>query len=614
MANYSLVVNSTFQPFTYQELAAPLDRQELYHEKLAEEYDKLSTQADVLEAMGHNESDKNSGAYSRYKAYSDKLRKEADDLYKFGLNTESRQRLSDLRRMYNTDIVPIQNAWSKREKEADDQMKAQLQNPSLMFTRDARTTTLDDYVRNPTGGYGVINGANITAQMAGMAKNLAKQVRSGNRQNIDDYTYNYIEKYGLDENLIRNWQDSPTLSAMFKQVMESNGVTPEALGGSANMQNIIDKSTGYAEMGMWSAMGEDKSHIVENYGARLEAQKQKELEVARIKAGIENSANSHNLINPLPLRSQQEVTEKNREIQDYIKNGYVEQDPTTGQYRMTHKGFQEYRRNTTPSVSIGASGSQTARVMNAETQTSNANRPFTPSKFRQFIDEQNGGKSIIDSKGNVLPGWGPNRAGSLFGKAAKQYEEGSYDTYHSTEYDRQLDSSYGGEFTSQLWSAARTKDGNKVLDVVDFDGKKGWKQGDALTSADLKGYKVTNVRYSKYGNTAILQKDGEEPVRVRIPKGINLGAEANVQAAIANADEYGMILGKGKRPMLNKDKTGFLRDAKGEIMFSNENLTPEDRAVLKKYQRDALDEMGSYGSQFVVPSQTENDKFKPFAF
>ena len=45
----------------------------------------------------------------------------------------------------------------------------------------------------------------------------------------------------------------------------------------------------------------------------------------------------------------------------------------------------------------------------------------------------------------------------------------------------------------------------KVLDIVDFDGKKGWKQGDALTSADLKGYKATNVRYSRYGNTAILQ-------------------------------------------------------------------------------------------------------------
>ena len=295
MPNYGLVVNSIFQPFTYQELAAPLDRQELYHEKLAEEYDKLSSQADVLEAMGKNDMDKSSGAYNRYKAYSDALRKEADDLYKFGLNTESRQRLSDLRRRYNTDIVPIQNAWTKREKEVDDQMKASLQNPSIMFTRDARNTTLDDYLRNPTGGYGVINGANITAQMSAMAKNLAKQIRSGNRQNIDDYTYNYIEKYGLDENLIRNWQDSPTLSAMFKQVMESNGVTPEALNGSANMQSIIDKSTGYAEMGMWNAMGEDKSYIVEDYGNRLYAQTQAKIAEEMAKHGGEGGYGDVNI-------------------------------------------------------------------------------------------------------------------------------------------------------------------------------------------------------------------------------------------------------------------------------------------------------------------------------
>lgn len=613
MANYSLSVNSTFQPFSYQELAAPLDRQELYHEKLAEEYDKLSTQADVLEAMGQNDRDKSSGAYSRYKAYSDKLRKEADDLYKFGLNTESRQRLSDLRRMYNTEIVPIQNAWSKREKEADDQMKAQLQNPSLMFTRDARNTTLDDYLRNPTGGYGVINGANITAQMAGMAKNLAKQVRSGNKQNIDAYTYNYIARYGLDENLIRNWQDSPTLSAMFKQVMESNGVTPEALNDSANMQSIIDKSTDYAEMGMWNAMGEDKIQQIENYGARLEAQKQKELEVERAKDELGKGA-SNNLINPLPLRSQQEVSAKNKEIQEYVRKGYFEQDPVTGQYKMTHKGWEEYRKKSANNdkraalLAAGETGDEEAR------KVALAMPNTVPSKFRVFMDELNGGKSFVDNRGNALPGWGPGRAGNLFAKAVKENEEGSYDTYHSTEYDRQLPSSYGETFTEQLWSAAKTMDGKKVLDVVDYNGKNGWKPVGTMGVSDLKDYKVTNVRYSKYGNTAILQKDGEEPVRVKIPRGMNLGAEQNVQAAIANADEYGMILSKGKRPMLNRDKTGFLRDSKGEIMFSNENLTSEDRAIISRYQREALNEMESYGSQFVVPSQTEDNKYKPFAF
>ena len=57
MANYSLVANSTFQPFTYQELAAPLDRMELYHEKLAEEYDPSTWVWEELELWNHKESD-----------------------------------------------------------------------------------------------------------------------------------------------------------------------------------------------------------------------------------------------------------------------------------------------------------------------------------------------------------------------------------------------------------------------------------------------------------------------------------------------------------------------------------------------------------------------------
>lgn len=286
MANYSLVVNSQFRPFSYAELTAPLDRQELYHEKLAEEYDNLSKQADVLSIMGGNDLDKNSSSYSKYKNYSDSLKKEADDLFSFGLNTESRRRLSDLRRRFNTDIRPIQTAWVKREQEADDQMKAYLQNPTLMFTRDAAKTRIDDYIANPNGGYGVINGATITAQMATMAKNLAKQIRSGRRENIDEFTYNYIQKYGLDENIIRNWQDSPTLKAMFEQVMKANGVTPEALQGSLNADSIISQSTNYAEMGMWHAMGEDKTQIVDAFGPRLAAQEASQKRLKQYEASL----------------------------------------------------------------------------------------------------------------------------------------------------------------------------------------------------------------------------------------------------------------------------------------------------------------------------------------
>ena len=289
MPNYSLVANSTFQPFTYQELMAPIQRMSDYHEKLAEEYDRLSSQADVLEAMGKDDRDKNSRAYGQYKSYSDALRREADELYRFGLNTESRRRLSDLRRRYNQEIVPIQNAWAKRKEEADEQRKAQLQNPSLMFTRDAANTSIGDYVDNPMGGYGVINGANITAQMATMAKILEKQIREGDTtlEKIDPYTYNYVRRFGLDASMIRDWRNNPTLRSMYEQVMQANGVTPEVLQNSSNAQSIIDKSTGYAEMGMWSAIGEDKAQQIENYGARLNAQAAKELYTYREKKKID---------------------------------------------------------------------------------------------------------------------------------------------------------------------------------------------------------------------------------------------------------------------------------------------------------------------------------------
>jgi hypothetical protein len=296
MANYSIVANSVFQPFTYQELAAPLDREELYHERLAEEYDKLSSQADILEVMGTNDRDKKSGAYSKYKAYSDFLRSEADNLYQNGLDVDSRERLTSLRRRYNTDIVPIQNAWKKRETEAAAQQQARLQNPTLMFTRDADKTSIDAYIANPMGGYGVVNGALITQLTGQMAANLTKQVLRGTaKKDIDPYTYEYIKRYGLDENMIRNWRNYPTLRTMFEQVMRANGVTPEALAGSMNMDNIISKATAFAEMGMWNAMGEDRAQQLENYGKRQALQHQYAKRLADYQAGLQNPKGSPTL-------------------------------------------------------------------------------------------------------------------------------------------------------------------------------------------------------------------------------------------------------------------------------------------------------------------------------
>lgn len=269
MSNYALTVNSTFQPFSYQELMAPVAAMSQAHEKIATEYDKLSSQADVLEAMGKNDRDVKDGTYARYKAYSDALRKEADDLYRYGLNTESRRRLTDLRRMYNTDIVPIQNAWEKRKSENDMQTQARLKNPSLRFTREASETPLGEYIANPNSSFGVINLDSIAKDMSIAASNLSKQIRGGYNVDIDEFTKNHITQFGLDPQLVSEWIANPSKSAaltnMMQQVLKKHGVTSEMVSSNPS---LFTESMQAAQMGAWSAVGEDKEQKYEDFKAR----------------------------------------------------------------------------------------------------------------------------------------------------------------------------------------------------------------------------------------------------------------------------------------------------------------------------------------------------------
>ena len=262
MPNYSLVINSSFKPFTYDELYAPVKRMSDVHDQIAAQYDELSAKADILEAMG--EKDKNSKAYAQYKAFSDQLRQEADNLMQYGLNGGAKSRILGLKSAYNKDIVPIQNAWNKRDEEAQAQQKALLANNTLMFTRTAANTSIDDYLANPTGGYGIIDGSLISKQMGEMAAQLADQVSAGrvSIDNLDPYTQRIIQGHGMTAAEINQWikdPDSfPTLKNMMLEVLRANGATPEALGGSANANQIIRNSISYAQMGAWKALGKDE--------------------------------------------------------------------------------------------------------------------------------------------------------------------------------------------------------------------------------------------------------------------------------------------------------------------------------------------------------------------
>lgn len=612
MANYSLVINSQFKPFSYQEMLAPTLMATQAHQELENQYGELATKASVWEEMANEQTDPY--AYKMYKTYANDLEEQAGQLAREGLNAASRRDMLNMRARYSKEITPIEQAYTTRQKQAEQQQQALLQDPTLMLSRRAATTSLDDYIRNPQLSYESYSGKLITAQVASAASALAKEMQEKPRKwrNIlgNSYYETMMQKGFSSQAVLQAIQDNPNaapqLTRIVEDVINSSGV--RNWGDQATIARAID----YAKQGLWSAVGETQYQTLDNWRAKMAAQEAMQIRAekrAERRAAEREIESNRYRINPLPLRSEQETDASNKKVQGYINKGYLKR--TKAGLTLTQKGLSVLRGvNRTPIVQSWESYKKQypgATKSSYDTMVAEAKSIASrPNEFYQWYNKNIGGYNI--RTGKVVT---PTTRLNAYEQSIKQ---GSYDVYHSTEYDRQLDSNYGKEYTKQIWSAAASKDGEKYLQGVDFNGKNGWVNTKKYTKKDLEGYYISNVRYSKWGNTAYLQSDEEgknEVIRIRLPKGIHVGVETNIRNAISNADYWGNILYKNKRPMISRNGK-IVTDVQGNIIYSNTPLTEADKIDLKKKQEDALQDLYSYGSQAVVPSQTSDETISPW--
>lgn len=609
MANYELVVNSKFQPFSFERYIQPYQIYGVAYKELENQYGELATKASVWEEMANEQTDPY--AYKMYKTYANDLEEQAGQLAREGLNAASRRDMLNMRARYSKEITPIEQAYTARQKQAEQQQQALLQDPTLLLSRRASTTSLDDYIRNPQLAYEAYSGKLITAQAASAASALAKEMQEKPRKwrSIlgNSYYETMMQKGFSSQAVLQAIQDNPNAAPQLTKIVE------DAINSSGvrdwGDQTTIARAIDYAKQGLWSAVGETQYQTLDNWRAKMAEQEAMQKRAEKRAAAAKEAESNKYKVNPLPLRSEQEIDASNKKVQDYINKGYLKR--TKAGLTITQRGLSELRgANRTPIVQSWESYKRQHPgatksfydTMVAEVK-SIASRP---SEFYQWYNKNIGGYNIRTGKVAT-----PTTRLNAYEHSIKQ---DSYDVYHSTEYDRQIPSTYGTEYTKQIWSAAPTKDGEKYLQGVDFNGKNGWSNTKKYTKEDLEDYEVTNIRHSRWGDTAILQssKSGKNDViRVKIPKGINIGAETNVRNAISNADYWGSILHKNRRPMI--DRSGNIAtDTRGNIIYSNSPLTEADEIDLKRKQDAALQDIYGYGSQTVVPSVTSNETISPW--
>lgn len=263
MSNYSLVINSQFHPFSYQELLQPaLMATEAQH-NLEDQYADLESKASIWEGMANEQTDPRT--YKRYKDYADELQAAANDLADYGLTPSSRQKLANMRARYSSQIVPIQNAYQTRLEQAKEQRQALNQNPTLMLSRRAATTSLDDYMDNPMLDYQSYSGALLTQQVAQMADKLKGELTSYGSKPLDKFTNLFLQKHGLSSQEVLNAINNPNssnsakvLNAMVNDAIESSGM--KGWADDATMKQAYK----YAWQGAWNAVGQTTASTYEN--------------------------------------------------------------------------------------------------------------------------------------------------------------------------------------------------------------------------------------------------------------------------------------------------------------------------------------------------------------
>ena len=175
MAGNYIVINSKFRPFSFDEMVKPLA---IYGQEYANQQESLSQldqQAKMMADKANQQTDPIS--YAMYKKYSDDLQQQAQAIASQGLNPGSKAAMLNMKSRYNSEILPLMQAYAAREEEKKTQRAGRDADSSRIYDRDAYTTSLDDYLNNKDKGYTLgYNSLSVNEAYATAAKELYPNV------------------------------------------------------------------------------------------------------------------------------------------------------------------------------------------------------------------------------------------------------------------------------------------------------------------------------------------------------------------------------------------------------------------------------------------------------
>lgn len=285
MPRYLVTQGSLFDPFTYQELAAPIKNMAEIHRQTQDAYDTLSMETEALRNY-ITDNPEDAKAKEMYDNYINSLNTLQENLWNNGYSAQTRRDLAKARAGYASDITRIQKAIENRQARSNEYWETWHQNPDYVRGADPGLSGLDNYLADDLYGrdYYSYSGNNFMKEIAAEAearKNellrdpkilkagkvpgyITRLIETGYTNEEVNAAYNAIRaaifsgengEIGIDsfapviEALSKREDNSATLAGVLAAGLESTG----ALGNidKYQMQRLLD----YGRKGLAAAVG-----------------------------------------------------------------------------------------------------------------------------------------------------------------------------------------------------------------------------------------------------------------------------------------------------------------------------------------------------------------------
>lgn len=264
----SIVVTPKYNPFTFDELYRPLAETTKMHMALEDQYNAMEMEVAKLDYL----KDSDPEAYATIRNYENTLRGLAGELASKGLTPQSRQGVYDMRKMYSSDIDPINKYVAWKDAQAKSRQAMRDKDSSYMWETPLEDIYYNTWRENPNITFKGASGETLSKDVAESVKYL--QNKWTNNPIIEDLSKKYselkgmfreTEEYGISKEELREFLNGDAseedkkkvlgvyydlLNHAINQVAEKHGLN--SWKNSAEVENWKKASL---ENGLWAALG-----------------------------------------------------------------------------------------------------------------------------------------------------------------------------------------------------------------------------------------------------------------------------------------------------------------------------------------------------------------------